>query len=249
MTNRFVNNKTIGFLFIILCALTIGYFIASSLIATKNPYGDEIIINDLDTYTEGLPKNKDRLQFIQNRLYETVKINSPSARPGDITDTTVRKGSFSQEYKKEYKRHSVNFITDIPSLRQSYNISYQWLDPGQDSIYLDQYGTVVTCVKKDKAIYQDFSCKDLFEAQKTHYEDPILEFLPYSSGTHKVTYNHVRRSLDIDIYIPAAYVRSGEENIAIDKAKAEISDWIRGHGLNPDNYPNPLYTITKASIY
>lgn len=247
--DRFINNKTIAFLFSIFSILMIGYFIVSSVQKAKNPYGDEIIIHGIESHTKGLPTNNDRLQFIQNKLFETVKVSAPNTNLAVITDAAVRKGSFSQEYKKEHKKHTVDFIVDIPSLKLSYNISYQWVDPEGDRRYLDQYGTVVTCVKKDKAIYQDFPCKDLFEAQKTHYDDPILEFLPYSSGTHKVTYNHVRRSLDIDIYIPAAYVRSGEENIAIDKAKAEISDWIRSHGLSPDNYPNPLYTITKASIY
>lgn len=245
MINRFINNKTIILLMLIVLLLILGYFVLGS---RQNPYGDSVSIININQYTQGKKTNRDTLQFIQHSLYKTITLNTPDATANQLNDIAIREGTFSQNYNKDTKLNSVNFIVDIPSLRQSYDISYQWVDSGGNKRSIDEYGTVVKCLNKDRVIYKDFQCKDMFSETKK-YADPIIEFLPHSTRNYKVTYNATRKSLEVEISLSAADIRSKREHEIIEKYKAEIRDWISSKKLNPDAYSNIYLSIKRASLY
>lgn len=234
--------------------MTVCYFIYSSIQSSKNPYGESAEIGNLSDFTKGKPVDSNTLNLIKASLYRTIKLNSPDSSPEKVTDIFVRDGSFSQEYTKEKKLHSVDFIVDIASLQQSYNISYQWVDSKDSAIYEDEYGTVVRCLKDDKVIYKDFKCKDVFTEMDRISKlgmpnDPILKHLPYSTTSYKVAFNFERKTLDMKVYLSAADVRSGKEVEIIDKYKSEVRDWIISKKLDPKNYENIHITIERASIH
>lgn len=223
----------------------------SSIQYSKNQYGESVDIANLSTYTQGKPTDKDSIDLIKNYLYKIIKLNTPNSSPEKITDISIRDGSFSQEYAKDDKLHTVNFIVDIPSLKQSYNVSYQWIDSGGNRDSIGEYGTIVNCLKEGKVIYREFKCKDFFSeaARIGKPTDPIFEFLPYSTTAYKVTYNTSRKTLDMKVYLSAADVRSGKEVEIIDKYKSEVREWIISKKLDPKNYENMHILIERSSIY
>lgn len=239
-------NKILINSILLIMALVISVSAIYIIIESKNSYGDSIKISNLDKYTKGRPKNKKSLDFIEYSLLNTVNNNLKEDVIGkSIQDALVRDKSFSQSFNDNTKVHEVKFIVDIKSLNQSYDISYQWSETDNNT-NLDEYGTLVKCLKKDKLIYGDFKCKDSI-SEISGIPDPIFEFLPYSTPNYRITYNLDYRSIDIEILTSAADERENPE-AAIASYQQEAKEWIRSKGLDPNNY-NIGYSVTRASLH
>ena len=150
-------------IFVSIVLLLSGVFIIYTL---RNPYGQGVSIRNLSNYTDLNSSNKDSIDIIKNNLYEQVSRNIyPSSydKVKNISDAIVRNDSFTQEYNKDSKIYSVEFIVDIESVKQSYLVNYQWSDDSISNIEsdIDQYGNLVSCLPVDQLIYDDFNCQDL----------------------------------------------------------------------------------------
>ncbi len=111
-------------------------------------------INDLDEYDKNLPI--ERHDLIKQNLFETIAMNFPDSNPTDITDVKIREGSFNQDFDDQTQIYSTSFIVDIPSIRQSYEIT----DSYSPTESLADYATLVLCLDDNDLIYGPFDCMD-----------------------------------------------------------------------------------------
>lgn len=206
---------------------------------TRNPYGDELSVSNLSSYTSGKPSRKNSVDAIQRNLFLTVGKNvTDSTKVNSIKDVYIRKGTFVQNFNSASQVHTVSFIVDIKSLRQSYNISYQWSDNGSRK-YIDEYGTRVSCLAIDKLIYGDFDCVDsqILEKGKLYY-NPVEKILPYTAQ-YKYSiknYTTILESDKVNLKVEAFVPSWADKNATLDGYSKEIKGWLRSKKLNPDNY-------------
>lgn len=216
---------------------------------TKNPYEHYMEISNLDEFTSGKPTNRDTLNYIKYALYNVISDNTDrELENNEIKDIMVRPDSFSQDYNETTKIHSVHFIVDIESLRQSYDVKYEWAS-SKPNDNLSEYGTVVTCLPVDQLIYGDFGCQDMFTAEK-QVVDPIINHLPQSTLGYEITsgaWDGERLTLNIKITLSASDERIGADE-AVASYKAQATAWIRSVGFDPNNY-TLNYSIIRASLY
>jgi len=205
----------------------------------NNPEGDSLVIKNLGTYTQGKPSNKDTLNYIEHALYTTVNLNvDEPVKDKSIQDVMVRDGSFSQEYHNDKSIHTVKFIVDIESLKQSYDVSYQWSDTDKYSPNLDEWGTAVRCLPKDKLIYKDFDCKDMFSEMSTTADDPVLaKILPYEGNFYAIRYYSGDKEGNTIISVQIMTNTTGERTKKqFDIYKKEAQDWLISQGVNLNDY-------------
>lgn len=225
--------------------LTVGVLYAMN--ADKNKYGDDLEIKNLDTYTEGKPTSKDSIDYIKYDLLRTVNKNVKTpVTSNSVKDIIIRDDTFSQSYNEEKGVYTVNFIVDIKSLSQSYDVSYQWSNSGEKD-KLTEGVTAVKCLPVDKLIYGEFDCKDMF-TELSAPTDPILAHLPYSSLDFKVTYDpNVTKTLNATIYTTAADERT-DPGVAIEQYKKNVKEWVASTGVNANEY-KINYTLVRASLF
>lgn len=150
--------KTITITLSLLILLSITYIVYAS---NKNPFGEQVTINDLSSFSNGPKPDKETLFIMQHELFSTIQRNNPNnSNIVSLKDISVRKDSYSQEYDKEKGIHDVKLIVDIPSLSQSYLVQYQWIDAGKD-MQIDQYGIMISCLPEDRLTLGIFRCEDL----------------------------------------------------------------------------------------
>ena len=222
------------FLAIVVCILVLWV-----ITSTKNRYGEELEISNLSSYTAGNPSNQNNIDAIQRNLLLTVNKNLSKPVKGDsVKDIIVRKRTYVQSFNSQNRVHSVGFIVDIKSLRQSYNVTYQWSDDGSTK-YLDEYGTGVTCLAIDKLIYGDFNCVDTQILEKgRQYYNPVEKILPriveykYSIKSYKTILDTDKATLDVEAFVPSW----ADKAATLDSYSNEIKEWIKSKKLNPDNY-------------
>lgn len=222
----------------------------------NNSYGEELTIANLSEYTKGRQSDKQSIEYIGHELFKTVNLNvSSPVTDNSVKDVRVRAGSFTQTFDDRTKVYTVSFIVDIQSLKQSYDVSYQWdASSSGNTEKLDEWGTVVKCLPKEKLLYGDFSCKDMFTELQGN-TDPILNSLPHSTLDYNLTVaqgttgikGDQKLILDADLLLSAADVRSGRD-AAIAAYTQEVRDYITSLGLNPDSY-TINYTISESSPY
>lgn len=213
----------------------------------KSIYKDGLEIANLSDYTNGKPSSKDSLEYIKYDLLRTVNKNVDNpVDSNSIKDVLIRDNTFSQIYDDDIDVYTVEFIVDIESISQSYDVSYQWSSTGKKD-NLTEWGTVVKCLPKEKLVYGNFNCKDMF-TELDNPVDPILKYLPYSSADFKVTYDpSINKTLNVTVYTTSADERINPDS-AIKQYKANAKKWIESTGVSVSEY-KINYTVVRASLY
>ena len=196
---------------------------------------DQIQITNLSSVTRGRQSDEYTVNLIRSQLYKTIAMNTPNDfDPTTVTDTEIRQDSFSQ--KDDTELHQVNFIVDIPSLRQSYRVQYQWAKNASD---LDEYGTFVACPLSTQLIYSAFDCKDMF-TETFGTNDPLLLNLPKSTKDYQlysIEHNTTeKQKITAVILIHSYETRFSEKDKKVEQVKAEIIGFIKSTGADPENY-------------
>jgi hypothetical protein len=192
-------------------------------------------IGNISDYTKGKPQNDTWLSAVEKELLKLLRKNSD--RPGlaakDVAAAVVREGSYSQIYDGKTGVSTVDFIVDVPSLKQSYGAHYEWgSDGGNDP---DIGMRILSCLPSNQLIYEKFACKDAMVEQYgwPSYDD-ILEYLPYHDASNYYIYPDRTTSggplLVIHLNTPKSNATLGE------RYKNEALNRIRNWGLDPDNY-------------
>lgn len=229
--NQLTKKQKIISILLILIFITI--FVLLFLFQSGNKYGDEINISGFDKYISNMPA--DRKSAINSSLYNIIESNLKSNK-FDIKDAIIRESSVKDNYNNSTNINSGSFIVDIPSIKHSYLISYEW-SSDSNNINMSGYGAIASCLPINELIYDDFNCKDDFNQYKTQ-ADPILNYLPYEKPNYIITadINNSRTILNINLTLYGYDTRDNTEEEAINKYKTEIINWIKSINLNPDNY-------------
>ena len=173
-----------------------------------NPYGKEIRIDNLSSVYADMPQNqKDR---IFNGLYEVVKLNVPEGYEIPDSGAVVRNGTAEQEYDKKTNINTGSFIVDIASIKQSYNVWFEW-SSNENNPYLGGYTVVVTCLPKNLQLYDSWACKSLFGSEPEWENSYQLDY----------TFGAKPSLVVVDVlsdFLVAEYPDSGVYNVVIDEA-------------------------------
>lgn len=97
---------------------------------------------------------------IKEELYGVAALNSGALANIEDSGATIRENTIVNKYFKTINMHYVNFIVDIPSTQQSYQIFHEWSDDGNNPYFVADNSTLVMCPTKDKMVYDDFKCVD-----------------------------------------------------------------------------------------
>lgn len=158
--------------FVILLAILINRFANTETFEESN-----LPISNLEKDLQDLPENS--VSTIQVALYDAVAENHGTLSDIEKNDAKVRDGTMVNLYFERQNMHYINFIVDIPSVQQSYQIFNEWSDNPVNKYYMTNKVTMAMCLPEDEIIYQNFSCEDNFD----HKGQNIItaEFLKYFS--------------------------------------------------------------------
>lgn len=146
----------------------------------KNPYGEETVIDNFSQYFNKVPK--DQRDKIFAGLHRTIKSNLPEDAEVPVKGALVREDTSRFTLSPESGIYYGAFAVDIPSVRQSYNVQFEY--PSNNEVNeMSGYSLLFTCVKGSEVIYEDFVCVDMFteeeeEAEEFQQEYPLNKFLP-----------------------------------------------------------------------
>lgn len=235
--NKFSSRQKIIILFLILSLVFLSLiFILSSIFSFNNPYqGRQIEIQNLKEHPE-TAINPKTLNIIKNMIYRRLKENYKSdLDPKQINDAIIRDKTFSEEYNQKLDLHIGKFKLDIPSIKQSYGVMYQW---SKNPESLDQYDTDVYCLPKRELIYEEFECQDLFSSMRGG-NDPVLKITPfygYNQG-FDIFADPAPKGQKITVKI-RLYSTIPDE---ITFLKKKAINFLKNHKLYPEDY-NIIFT-------
>lgn len=161
----------IGFALLVIIVLIITF----KNLFRKNPYGEEIRIDNFSQYYSDVPG--DEQDKIFHELYETVSENTHDIEKMPSSGALVRDGTTNYEYDRDAYVHYGNFVVDIESLKQSYQVQFNWSNK-ENSI--NGYSVIVGCVSASQQIYPFDNCEDMFTNNVSWGNDYQLN---YSFGT------------------------------------------------------------------
>ncbi|MBQ9017091.1 hypothetical protein IJ103_02505 [Candidatus Saccharibacteria bacterium] len=213
---------------ILLFGIPIYIIIAIALIIffaiTNQPYyGEQTNINNLTS----TPETAEVLNIIKYNLYQAIGYNS-SVNPADVNDVTIRENSQIDTYDESTKLHHIFLIVDIPSLRQSYQVNYQWTE--DENVELNEWGTSVTCPTTDQLIYEPFNCQDMFTTMDGS-NDPIMKILPYYGPRFEITAKTADNKVtSVDIKLLTCIDSS------LPSYESEAKNWLKRQGIDLNNY-------------
>ena len=147
------------FLFIIAAVVLIAVTLMN--VFRKNPYGNELVIDNIGSFYGDLPQYKKDQLF--HELYETVLENF-EGNEEDIpkNGALVREGTTTNEYDEETDVHYGRFVVDIEKIRQSYEVQFEWSNKSNNT-NISGYSALVTCIPDSLAIYETNKvCNDSF---------------------------------------------------------------------------------------
>lgn len=213
----------IGIVFIILLVITIYNALK------PNPYGDATSIDGLSA--TGI--SKDDQDRITANLYTMIKNHSATDADIPTSGAKVREGSISKQYDETEKINTVDFVVDIESIRQSYNIHVEWSNDKNSS---SGYPYVIRCLDdSQEKIYPEFACTDDFTA--SDYE-AINSYLPYWGKT-KNGYDYtikMQKYTDGEKYLEVDIDSCGDK-VLMDEALESAKSWVESQGLEQDAFP------------
>lgn len=107
-----------------------------------------------------LPENS--VNVIESMLYDSIASNGGTLDSISNSDARVRENSMVDIYFEDIDMHYINFIVDISSIQQSYQVFNEWSDDRTNPNYLIDMATMIMCLPKEQIIYSDHNCKDKF---------------------------------------------------------------------------------------
>lgn len=130
-------------------------------VATDNNQVPSTGIVDIYQTISDLPK--DSADVIEQSLYSAIKLNGGTLTSLSESDAQIRADSLVNIYFDKVNMHYVNFIVDIPSIEQSYQVFREWSDDPSNPNYLVNRSTMVMCPLEEQKIYPDFNCHDDYD--------------------------------------------------------------------------------------
>lgn len=239
-------------LFFIITAILIIFTLQK--IFHKNPYGNEIKINNFSEYYPEVPE--DRRDVVFNGLYNIIVNNSEPNATIPKSGAIIRENTAQSNFDEDIQNYRGSFIVDIAEIQQSYNVQFAWTEKRGEVLYGDSL--LITCIHGNDVIYNNFTCSDALTEQKDETNAilerfPIMKILP----------------IDIEYYVGGygAYVHytiSSDFGYNEDEDKQTfsvlISDYTGGNyedalqkitdrGFNPKDYNIIYQDLSEQSRY
>ncbi len=157
---RFIRqNPIIVCLFVILQIVFIVLVIFTIRGANTNNFKEpDLQINNLTSDIKDLPDSSS--QAIQTALYDAIISNDGALQSIKQSDAKIREGTLINTYFERQNMHYVNFIVDITSIEQSYQVFHEWSNDDTNQYYLLNNTTLVMCPLAEQVIYTQFNCHD-----------------------------------------------------------------------------------------
>lgn len=227
MDNKFLefqqyirSNPIVIVLFVLLqifFVIILAFFI--SKLNSNNYSVSNLPISNLKSDLESLPENS--VEAIQSALYDNVTTNGGTLSSISDSDAKVREGTMTELYFDEINMHYINFIVDIPSIEQSYQIFNEWSDNKSNPHYLTNLTTMVMCPLESQIEYSSFKCRDSYNhnGQSLIASNflPLLDPDSYSTliQNSKAPYIVViaPKAFMVDDDTKTSYTKQTEENI------------------------------------
>ena len=169
------NNRTINYPLLLFVLFQL-VFIIFAVVSIKNMIKDDRINPDdisrqpsisIENLTSKIPDLKSSsVVSIEHELLRIVKNNLTDVNFSNIK-ATIREGSAHANFFETENISEINFIVDLPDLKQTYRIFHEYSSDSKNE-YLDPNGSIIAlCVtESSEIIYEDFACVDLY-SQKT----------------------------------------------------------------------------------
>ncbi len=230
LSPRTIKNGAIALFCIIVIILIV---ITLQQIFHKNPYGEEIKINNFTEYYPQVPR--DRRDAVFSSLHDMIASNSKPDAIIPKSGAIIRENTAQSNYNEDLQNYYGSFIVDIAEIQQSYNVQFAWTEDRKAVLYGDSM--LITCVHGDKVIYNNFVCTDAVIEQENETNDilerfPIMKVLP----------------IDIEYYADGYgaythYTISSDFGYNEDKSKQTFSVLITDY--TGGNYDDAIQRITN----
>lgn len=217
----------------------------------RNPFGEEIRIDNFSSYFSDTPTEQQEMIF--HGLYNAVARNTADPAAIPKSGALIRADTVTSESNPETQVNYGTFIVDLAALEQSYRVQFEW-SPEAGNPNLSGYAVLVTCPAAEFVIYPDFVCTDELTEENERIEEinteyPIMKDLPikidyFAGGYGKQTRYDIEG--DLNTY------ENGENTF-----KIIITDYsggnyeaaltrIRDLGYNPDDYTIEYTDLSQA---
>lgn len=212
-------------------AIIVLLIITLAQIFRKNPYGEQIKIDNLSQYYKDFPD--DTKDSILNTLYNIVSINNPDTKLPK-SGAKIREGSTTGSYNKNTNIYYDSFIVDLEELQQSFSFQVTW-SPNSENPYLSDIGypVLASCPTQEQLIYTSFDCIDNSSSNGI-YNDVVFSFLPMNIAYYEnnysvyIAYDIIAQVEDNKLTIIINDKTGGNHNAALNKLKEQ--------GIEPNDY-------------
>lgn len=132
-------------------------------------------------------------------------------------------------------------IVDVPDPKQSWRITYDWLESG-DASKIDFGILTPQCITSNELRYGNFNCTKAYNLYTygTPDYDPILQYMPYTGEGFKLSYDPKNRSVLATINVPVSQKDNQE---LIQNNEAVVPYWFEYRKLDITKY-NVAYTVS-----
>lgn len=194
----------------------------------------------------GLPnRGKDDIEY---NIYKAVSRNSVSNEI-QKKGVYIREGSLVNDYYENMDIHYVGFIADIPDIRQSYKVVYEWSDDKDNEYLSPDYSAVTMCLDESQLIYGDFNCSD----EKNYVKNIIVSDMIRGNEFTLPGYEDIGLSFESsprygDFKIKINYLACGYQCICQEVSQEEkeralkgFEEFINKLGFIPEEIPYYFY--------
>ena len=200
---------------------TVALIIVSILIYGQLPnrYGNETAITNLSDLVDGL--SKDQRDEITSSLYNILLDNSVDEQTAVSTSANIRPESIVNKYDTVENYHYGNFIVDLPTLKQSYLIQFDYSTDSADSSR-SGYPLVVSCLRDPAlTIYPDSHlCVDDVSDEYSIIDYYLPHSLKLPSGEDVIV-----RSFDTNGNLQVYLYSCDKKNPDVSQTKKVVKAW------------------------
>jgi len=248
--------KNLIFITVVAIVAIIAVVVVVNLINAANDKNkkDAIYISNLSSCSSNMQKSLE--DSMRANMYITIQSANEYNKKETLPryESVIRDGSCTEkdisiggiDGKKADIKESVA-ILDIPEAKQSWTITYHWVENGTP--ITTDLGTIVipSCVPKEKLIYGDFNCEKIMSLAEygTDKYDAILQYMPYTGKGFDLSYNPDTKAVAAEIIVQPSQINNQE---LLTNLRGQVEYWFTHRKLDINSY-TVTYTYTDTSSH
>lgn len=123
---------------------------------------------EISNFRQEIPSiDKNGLKDINFSVYDAIWLNNQNdIKIPEIIHANIRDGSVKKEFFKKDEIYQIQFILDIPELKQTYQVQHLYSTTKSYNGNLPiKYRTMVYCPEESQMAYQEQNCNDRYAGQ------------------------------------------------------------------------------------